>query len=221
VVECANGSLCCNNDPQCCQDGQGTFLDENGKVVAARVAAPVTTYLPGEDTLERFPVNPSTSTTSSSTSSSTGSSTSSTSESESATASTPTTPSEPEGATSTPANAAPAPAPSSGSDGSDDSLGLKIGLGLGIPLAILMTACVVYFVLRRRLGPRGGHQPVPQNGVQQYQQYPHPSHPGSGSAAHLQAGYPYPPPAEAYPLGQGANELDGGQYGVPKPSELR
>lgn len=33
---------------------------------------------------------------------------------------------------------------------SDDSIGLKVGLGLGIPLAVLITACVVYLVLRRR-----------------------------------------------------------------------
>jgi hypothetical protein len=100
-----------------------------------------------------------------------------------------------------------------------------------------MTACVVYFVLRRRLGHRGAPPAVPQYGVQQYQQYPqHPPHPGPGSAAHFHAGYPYPPSTDTYgghsesprhhpyPLElmeQGANELDGGQYEVRKPYELR
>lgn len=54
----------------------------------------------------------------------------------------------PDSATATATSAiTPSAAPASTSG---DSTGLKFGLGLGIPLAVLVTACAVYFFLRRR-----------------------------------------------------------------------
>ncbi len=44
MTPCSDGSLCCNNDPQCCQDGKGIFLDEGGERISARATAATTSY---------------------------------------------------------------------------------------------------------------------------------------------------------------------------------
>ncbi|KXX77955.1 hypothetical protein MMYC01_206787 [Madurella mycetomatis] len=193
VVVCGDGSLCCDNYRQCCQDGRGIFLDESGMRVSARVTAATTSYPPVSNGLERFTQTPSTSTTSTSTSISTSALQFS------------------ETATSSPSNA---PATASNSD---DSIGLKVGLGLGIPLAILITACVVYFILRRRKHPHpydatsGPFQLGPDDGHHVYAAESHA--PTKYSQAMVQAGAPHPPPlySAPYPVeigGQTANELD-------------
>ncbi|PNH44621.1 hypothetical protein VD0004_g3113 [Verticillium dahliae] len=122
VTICTDGSYCCNNDPQCCARGRGTFLDARGKVID----------------------NPTASSSSSASSSATrGASTSSaTAAAASTTASEPPT-------SETPADPGSGNGSSSGS-GSGDGLGLKVGLGLGIPLAAIVVALGVWFLVRRR-----------------------------------------------------------------------
>ncbi|KAL2019029.1 hypothetical protein VTK56DRAFT_10133 [Thermocarpiscus australiensis] len=134
VVSCADGSLCCDEDPQCCQDGRGVFLDESGNRASARATAATTSYPPVSDGLGRFTLTPSTSVVSTTTAGFT-SSTSSLSISS--------TPSRPDSA-ATSSTSPVVGAPS----GSDDSIALKVGLGLGIPLAVLLTACLVYCLRR-------------------------------------------------------------------------
>ncbi|CAP68201.1 uncharacterized protein PODANS_7_4750 [Podospora anserina S mat+] len=71
----ASNGPCCNNDPQCCQDGKGTFLDEGGEIVSTRATGATTSFPPLSETgtvRTTAPV-PTTSTSSSSTFSSTSS----------------------------------------------------------------------------------------------------------------------------------------------------
>jgi hypothetical protein len=35
VTTCADGSYCCDNDPQCCSAGRGAWLDDSGQQVAS------------------------------------------------------------------------------------------------------------------------------------------------------------------------------------------
>ncbi|KAL2177465.1 uncharacterized protein P884DRAFT_299859 [Thermothelomyces heterothallicus CBS 202.75] len=63
VTICADGSLCCNNDPQCCQDGKGVFLDEAGNIASARATAATTSYPPLGGGPSRYTLTPSASTT--------------------------------------------------------------------------------------------------------------------------------------------------------------
>ncbi|KAK4667773.1 uncharacterized protein QC764_704750 [Podospora pseudoanserina] len=136
VVQCRDGSLCCNNDPQCCQDGKGTFLDEGGEIVSTRATGATTSFPPLSETgtvRTTAPV-PTTSTSSSSTFSSTFSeSTSSSSTTE---------------IVVPPTNAGPAtPAPT---PSDEDNNGLKIGLGVGIPCAVLVAALLAFLFFRRQ-----------------------------------------------------------------------
>ncbi|KAK0711835.1 hypothetical protein B0H67DRAFT_443239, partial [Lasiosphaeris hirsuta] len=130
VVPCNDGSLCCNKDPQCCQDGRGIFLDENGNVVKARVTAATTSYPPSGTGTERFTLTPSTSTTSTSASSPPSSS--------------PTT------GTNSPASSQSSNPNNATTAEPENTAGLKVGLGVGIPLAIIASGGLVYFLLRRR-----------------------------------------------------------------------
>ncbi|KAK4188572.1 hypothetical protein QBC35DRAFT_382313 [Podospora australis] len=125
VTECRDGSLCCNNDPQCCQDGRGVFLDESGNVAQRRATAATTSFPPFQGTGTRRTTMPV----------STGSSTSfsTTNTATSATSSSTTT-------------GVPAESSSSG----ESSAGLKVGLGLGIPLAVLITGILAWVFFRRR-----------------------------------------------------------------------
>lgn len=55
VTLCGDGSLCCDNDPQCCGSGTGIFLDNQGRVAKS---APTTTYSWGpERTAATFRTN--------------------------------------------------------------------------------------------------------------------------------------------------------------------
>ncbi|KAH6838609.1 hypothetical protein B0I37DRAFT_358357 [Chaetomium sp. MPI-CAGE-AT-0009] len=218
VTPCEDGSLCCNNDPQCCQNGDGIFLDESGNRASAKATAATTSYPPVKGGLERFTVTPSTSTTSTSTTSTTSTSSTSTSAEASSTTGA--------GAGAATASASATPTAEPSSSDSDDSIGLKVGLGLGIPLAAILAALVVYFVLRKR--GRRADQAVPAP-----QQYP----PYVGEMAQPSA-YPYsegtvysgstnspayPPQPKYQPveiMGHGAAEMDGSQYGSRERYEL-
>ncbi|KAK3302740.1 uncharacterized protein B0T15DRAFT_313890 [Chaetomium strumarium] len=141
VVPCADGSLCCNNDPQCCQNGKGIFLDESGEVASAKATAATTTYPVVSGGLSRTTLTPSTSTTSTSTTT-----TSSSSSSDASTTSTTLS----NAAATTASSATPTPTPESTSDDDDANTGLKVGLGLGIPLAVIVGALLAYLFFRRR-----------------------------------------------------------------------
>ncbi|KAK4032012.1 hypothetical protein C8A01DRAFT_20861 [Parachaetomium inaequale] len=208
VAPCSDGSLCCNNDPQCCQDGKGIFLDESGNRASAKATAATTSYPPVSDGLSRFTLTPSTSTTSTSTSS----------------AST-TIPDA--GAATTLSSTTPTPTPAPSSSSSDDSIGLKVGLGLGIPLAVLATACAGYLFLRRRnrraddvaaaAGPQYRDQPYGE--VAQSAGYPY----SPGTTVYSGAPKPAVYGGQQYPaeiMGQTAIELDGSQYGPRERHEL-
>ena len=162
MTSCADGSLCCSNDPQCCQNGRGVFLDEHGRQVSTKPTEPITSYPPRTDGPGRYTLTPSTSTTTITT-------TSSTSTKDPADGTEPPTTSTPPGAG--PTEPSTSNGPGSGGGGSDDSLGLKVGLGLGIPLAVLLTAIVTYFFLRRRLGPRAGDALPPSSYAPDGSQY--------------------------------------------------
>ncbi|KAK4180183.1 hypothetical protein QBC36DRAFT_320601 [Triangularia setosa] len=142
VVECADGSLCCNNDPQCCQDGRGTFLNERGEVVLSRATAATTSFPPlsGTGTVRTTAPVPTPSTSSSptlseSTSFSSFSSFPSSSSSRTDTSLLPTDS----------GSASPGPAPLN-----EENNSLKLGLGIGIPSAVLITALLVILYFRRQ-----------------------------------------------------------------------
>ncbi|KAK4163869.1 hypothetical protein QBC43DRAFT_318848 [Cladorrhinum sp. PSN259] len=139
VNVCADGSLCCDDNKNCCAEKKGIFLDENGIKVSARATGVTLSFPPGVS---------STSISSSTSSSSTTSTTAITT-----TLTTQTTPSTPTGtgsgnSESSSTNAADSDATAESS--SSDSTGLKVGLGLGIPLAVIVSALLVYCLLRRK-----------------------------------------------------------------------
>lgn len=132
MTVCSDGSLCCNNDEQCCSKGNGVFIDNDGRLADS---APETTYSYGpERTQSGYRTNTHSSTTSISTT--TSASTSAT-DSTSAVAETTLT---------------------GDSDDDDDGQGLKIGLGVGIPVAALLIGAVagLFFWRRRRAARPGG-----------------------------------------------------------------
>lgn len=125
VSQCSDGSWCCNNDPQCCGTGGGTFLDEFGNIASAP-ASTILSYPPGVTTIttaaSSLAAAPLLSTTSASTSvsSSLGAAASTTSSSAGA-------------ATTVVVEQA------------VDSTSLKVGLSLGIPLAAIAASLGVWF----------------------------------------------------------------------------
>ncbi|KAK0747301.1 hypothetical protein B0T21DRAFT_354052 [Apiosordaria backusii] len=141
VVECRDGSLCCNNDPQCCQDGKGTFLNERGEIASSRATAATTSFPPlsGTGTVRTTAPVPTPSTPSSTVSSESTS-----------TSSTTTT-----NTSSLPADSRQASPGSSPSDevtggNSNETNNLKLGLGIGIPCAVLITALLVFLYFWRQ-----------------------------------------------------------------------
>ncbi|KAK0667901.1 hypothetical protein QBC41DRAFT_277892 [Cercophora samala] len=135
VVQCGDGSLCCNNDPQCCQDGKGTFLNEGGEIVSSRATAATTSFPPLSETGTVRTTAPVPTPSTSSSSSSSMSSESRSSPSETDTSVLP--------AISGPAT--PGPPPSNEEDN-----GLKIGLGVGLSCAVLFIALLVFLFFRRK-----------------------------------------------------------------------
>ncbi|KAK4202129.1 hypothetical protein QBC40DRAFT_277011 [Triangularia verruculosa] len=131
VVQCGDGSLCCNNNPQCCQDGKGTFLNEQGEIVSSRAIGPTTSFPPlsGTGTVRTTaPVpTPTTSTTSS--------------ESTSSSVSTPETSSLPTGTETV------SPGPSTPNE---ENNSLKLGLGIGIPCGVLAAALLIFLFIKRQ-----------------------------------------------------------------------
>ena len=203
VVLCADGTLCCDNNPQCCEAKLGVFLDENGNRVYAKATGAVTSYPPIPGSYERFTQTPSTDTTTGTSTSTTSSSSTSESTPSSLTLTSPTNPAAADPSSSTsPFQQTPSP---------DTSLSLKVGLGLGIPLAALLTACAVWFLLRRRNRRRAAATanttPALPAHTEVSPSYMYSSQPVYGSV-------PKPPgyASGGYPvelLGQTATELDG------------
>ncbi|KAK3396223.1 hypothetical protein B0T20DRAFT_358230 [Sordaria brevicollis] len=143
VTVCNDGSLCCENDPDCCEKGAGVFLDENGVIVSNAMVNFWTSYPPvSPGGTERYTVYPSTSRTTMGTSISAATTT--------ATSMTSSMP--PPLATETRQTEAPSdtlPVPSPPSSGSANSIGFKVGLALGIPLVALISGIAVYLLMRR------------------------------------------------------------------------
>ncbi|KAL1843515.1 hypothetical protein VTJ49DRAFT_1108 [Mycothermus thermophilus] len=203
VTECADGSLCCSNEPWCCQDKKGVFLDQNGNIIATRATAPTTTYVVVGTGLSRSPLPPAPEASASSTLNSADTA-----------QTTPVTNNDDERPTATDSSAAldsslPPSSPTSSvtspeSSESDSTLGLRLGLGLGIPLAVLVTACIAYFGMRL-LGWRRSTDAAP--------------HERGDADVASSSYYMYgsPPPKEPVPLmrypvelmGHEAGELDG------------
>ncbi|EAQ91694.1 predicted protein [Chaetomium globosum CBS 148.51] len=176
VGTCEDGSLCCDDDPDCCKKGLGIFLDESGNRISTRGTAYTTRYPPTAGGASRYTLMPSSDASSSTstnkaaasttkTPSTTKTSTPNPSHSTSDTATSQSTTDGETSRTSTPSNSDDASKASSDSSAattssdnaseaissrSDNSLGLKIGLGFGIPASILATAVVMYFWLGRR-----------------------------------------------------------------------
>ena len=176
VIVCADGSLCCNDDEQCCAKGNGVFIDNDGRLADI---APETTYSYGPDrTVSGYRTN----THSTSTTSVTSETTSAAAETTSA------------------SNDKSNDGDDDGDSG-DDGQGLKIGLGVGIPVAALLVAALVgFFFWRRRRASKKNmenqpaefdgtgvvpqtHQPMNQVG-----EYYKPQEPAYGPAAELDSG---------------------------------
>ncbi|KAL2150538.1 hypothetical protein VTH82DRAFT_7101 [Thermothelomyces myriococcoides] len=189
VTVCPDGSLCCNNDRQCCQDRKGIFLDENGNVVSARATAATTSYPPIGGGPSRYTLTPSTSTTTQPTDESSSSS-----------------PVSQETVTTT-VTVAGGPSDVSVStveeeeeeeeDNGDDTTGLKIGLGVGIPLSVLVAAAGVYFLTtRHHRGPPATAAAAAEAATTSAAA----TEAGGGEPPASSAGYPYPPPQQGqYP----------------------
>ncbi|KAK4457122.1 hypothetical protein QBC42DRAFT_350718 [Cladorrhinum samala] len=145
VTMCSDGSLCCDNEKNCCAQGKGIFLDESGNRVFARATGATTSYPPDTSSTS------SRTATSSTSAASTGTTTTG-----AASASGTQTSSDPNGAggfTATgfgPSSTAQATTDSSSSSSDSDTVGLKVGLGLGIPLAVLISGLLVFLFLRKR-----------------------------------------------------------------------
>ncbi|KAK3295185.1 uncharacterized protein B0H64DRAFT_416980 [Chaetomium fimeti] len=142
VGTCPDGSLCCDDDPDCCEKGLGIFLDESGNQVSTKATAYITRYPLVAGGVSRYTLMPSPDVASTSTSTLLGAETSS---------DPPATITQADDVSETTPPTQPSAAPSS----PNDSLGFKLGLGLGIPAAMLATAVVVYLWLRRRGYPAG------------------------------------------------------------------
>jgi len=144
VTACNDGSLCCfEQDPDCCLEGRGVFLDASGRLVDQLDTNPVISYPPRPNGQGRSTSLPFISTTSSTRVTST-STPSTTDQSQSAT-------SEPETSPSN-TNTEPSPTDTTTADSStsDNSIGLKVGLGLGIPLAALLSGLAAYCFFKKR-----------------------------------------------------------------------
>ena len=50
VTQCADGSWCCNHDPDCCDAGRGNFLDAKGNIVVESEAVTEKLYVPPRST---------------------------------------------------------------------------------------------------------------------------------------------------------------------------
>ncbi|KAI5456491.1 hypothetical protein BGZ63DRAFT_367086 [Mariannaea sp. PMI_226] len=124
VSICADGSLCCNDDAHCCDEGNGIFLDNDGKIAES---APSTTYSYGpERTAATFRVSQETAT----------SSTDSTTSATSTTALT-------SSVSLTRALSASSATASADSEKSNDKTsGLAIGLGVGLPVACISVGLI-------------------------------------------------------------------------------
>ncbi|KAL1843516.1 hypothetical protein VTJ49DRAFT_1109 [Mycothermus thermophilus] len=59
VKTCSDGSLCCDDDPKCCDRGQGIFLDESGNRVSTRATGELTRYPPTAGGQSRYTILPS------------------------------------------------------------------------------------------------------------------------------------------------------------------
>jgi hypothetical protein len=135
---CRDGSLCCDNDPRCCENGDGIFLDNKGFITDS---APSTTITWGpERTSSGFRVSTeqTSSTSTSSVESSTSSSTSSTSSSETSTVT---------GDSDSNKNND-GETEKSNDDNSSLPIGLGVGLGVGIPL--IAAALGIWFCISRK-----------------------------------------------------------------------
>lgn len=119
---CADGSLCCDNDNQCCSKGDGRFLDNNGKIADR---APSTTYSWGPERTE-----PGFRTDAVSSTATTAFSTTKTSSAVQETTSVD-------------------PVDDSDKDSSDGD-SLKLGLGVGIPVGCTLIVLVAMWLLWRR-----------------------------------------------------------------------
>lgn len=148
VSMCADGSLCCDDNKNCCTEGKGIFLDESGNRVAARATAATTSYPPGVNTVSSASSRPTSTSVSTPATTTTSASTTRTS-----------SPTGTDGA-GIPSSESSSSAQDSGASSSSSSssssgtVGLKVGLGLGIPLAVLISGALVYWFLRGRNAAR-------------------------------------------------------------------
>lgn len=174
VRTCGDGSLCCDNDPQCCDGGgNGVFLDNKGQIADS---APSTTFSYGpERTAATFRTDRTTST----------SATSATSTS---------APKTTEASQETGTN---------GDDGDDDGgndNAVKIGVGVAVPVAVLLIAGAGFFFWRRR---KANNTPTNSVGDYTYggipKSNPHDMHDTPSPSMSQGYGGTQPPPPEHQP----------------------
>ncbi|KAK3369649.1 hypothetical protein B0T24DRAFT_708394 [Lasiosphaeria ovina] len=147
VTPCEDGSLCCSNEPQCCSNRKGVFLDEDGNIALSRATAPTVTFTPVAGTGgARAPVTASTPTNAPITASTSTAQTTSTilplQLPTSAAASSSAAPTQLEVAS----------AENTASPTAEDTASsqAKIGFGVGVPLAGLLALALAYVLLPRR-----------------------------------------------------------------------
>ncbi|ELQ33136.1 hypothetical protein OOU_Y34scaffold00997g2 [Pyricularia oryzae Y34] len=195
VTVCADGSLCCNNDPQCCSKGNGRWLDERGNLLSSP---------PSQSSASS--VVPSTSSASAPLSSSQSKEANTNGASASTDSSSTTTLAAPSTATTTATvgeDAAASRQRATGSESDAETLALKVGLGIGIPFAAAIAAFAVWccFWQRRRKSTKAAEMTQQRQQQQQQQMLPTSNYslmPGSSSLekdspiAHYQGMSPSP-----------------------------
>lgn len=128
--------MCCSNDPQCCNNKRGRFLDDEGNLLAS---APTTTSTQSTTSVtSTSPTEPSFELTTST--------------------------ERPSSPLSSVVAASVTPIPTDSSSSKDESdpengeaLALKVGLGLGIPLIAVIVAGAIFILIRKRLNKADNH----------------------------------------------------------------
>lgn len=159
VSQCGDGSWCCTNDPTCCSNGRGVFLDSDGNSALAEGTKTVSYPPVSGSGIERY--TKSTSTTAPST---TPSTTSTTLISTTLSSVTPQATSTTSSAPTTTGSSASLDSPGDEDDDSGTKIGL--GVGLGVPLAAIVAGLSVWLVLRRKRRPNESQPAGSDDGFQ-------------------------------------------------------
>ncbi|TLD11785.1 hypothetical protein PspLS_11659 [Pyricularia sp. CBS 133598] len=142
VTVCADGSLCCNNDPQCCSKGNGRWLGGRGNLLSSPPSLSSASSVVSTTSSASGPL-----------SSSQGNQANTNGASPRADSSSTTTLAASSTATTTSTAGEDTAAPrqrTTGSDSDAETLALKVGLGIGIPFAAAIAAFAVWYCFWQR-----------------------------------------------------------------------